>query len=77
MKLKHNICYACCERRGAEGRIGKSTIAGNLAGEFVTAGYRVLVLDADPQHSLAAWAKQGEGLLLKRVPKWMKGTRSN
>jgi len=48
---------------GRKGGIGKSTIAGNLAGELAAMGRKVLVLDADPQHSLAAWAKQGEGLL--------------
>jgi chromosome partitioning protein len=48
---------------GRKGGIGKSTIAGNLAGEFSAMGRTVIVLDADPQHSLAAWAAQGEGVL--------------
>ncbi len=48
---------------GRKGGVGKSTIAGNLAGEFVAGGRRVRVLDADPQHSLAAWARQGDGVL--------------
>jgi len=52
---------------GRKGGIGKSTIAGNLAGEFGAMGRRVVVLDADPQHSLAAWAAQGEGMLSKCV----------
>lgn len=52
---------------GRKGGIGKSTIAGNLAGEFVAMGSSVAVLDADPQHSLAAWAAQGEGMLSKCV----------
>ncbi len=38
-------------------------MAGNLAGEFVSIGYSVALVDADPQHSLAAWAAQGNGLL--------------
>jgi chromosome partitioning protein len=54
---------------GRKGGIGKSTIAGNLAGEFVAMRRRVIVLDADPQHSLAAWAAQGEGMLSKCVRK--------
>ena len=54
---------------GRKGGIGKSTIAGNLTAEFFAMGHTVAAIDADPQHSLAAWAKQGEGMLSKCVEK--------
>jgi chromosome partitioning protein len=52
---------------GRKGGIGKSTVAGNLAAEFTELGWGVVALDADPQHSLAAWARQGDGLLSRTV----------
>ena len=54
---------------GRKGGIGKSTIVGNLAAEFAAMGRTVRVLDADPQHSLAAWARQGEGILSRCIEK--------
>jgi len=54
---------------GRKGGVGKSTIVGNLAAEFAAMHRTVAVLDADPQHSLLAWARQGDGVLAKCVHK--------
>jgi len=54
---------------GRKGGIGKSTITGNLTAEFFAMGHTVAAIDADPQHSLAAWAKQGSGMLSRCVEK--------
>src|SRR5215831_4384220 len=54
---------------GRKGGIGKSTIAGNLVAELTELGWQVIAVDADPQHSLSAWAAQGQGVLSRAVEK--------
>jgi len=44
----------------AKGGTGKSTITLNLGGTLSSAGRRVLIIDADPQGSIAQWAKKSK-----------------
>lgn len=61
---------------GRKGGIGKTTIAGNLAAELMEMGWRVVAVDADPQHGLAAWPSQGNGVLSRTVEKVKNGDAS-
>jgi len=70
----YSIPMAIIVIAGRKGGIGKSTLAGNLAGEFSALDHTVALLDADPQHSVVAWAAQGEGLLSRCVQKIERGT---
>ena len=42
-----------------KGGTGKSTVALNLTGALSRANHKVLLIDADPQGSIARWAKEG------------------
>lgn len=42
----------------AKGGSGKSTLATNLASYYATAGYKVMLVDYDPQHSSLDWLKE-------------------
>ena len=54
---------AVCNQKGG---VGKSAIAGNLAGAFIYRERYACTLDMDPQGSLTIWANQGDGVL-KRI----------
>jgi len=46
-----------------KGGVGKTSLTANLAAEFLSLGFTVQVLDADPQQSLLRWAQLGQGKL--------------
>lgn len=46
-----------------KGGVGKSTFTINLATELMRAGYKVAVLDADPQNTISKWNKVREYMI--------------
>jgi chromosome partitioning protein len=52
---------------GRKGGIGKSTLVANIGAEMAGLGRSVALLDTDPQQSLIAWARLGDGFLSKHV----------
>jgi chromosome partitioning protein len=50
-----------------KGGVGKTTLATQLAGEFVATGCSVVVIDADPQGSALDWAQRRHQMGLRRL----------
>jgi|TARA_B110000503_G_scaffold143147_1_gene242843 chromosome partitioning protein len=51
-----------------KGGVGKTTLSINIAGAFSAKGYRVLLIDADPQGSSLDWAaKRKEDLIFNSI----------
>lgn len=56
---------------GTKGGAGKTTLAGNIASRLSELGYKVMLVDADPQGTSARWVERRENKELnpKELPK--------